>query len=218
MPIKHDNLKGLDELTELLKYSGEKDPELCALRLLTEYGSFNSVINADTGILTKISKVSERTAALFKLLPEIARIRFVDDEEISTLSSPADAIKLFSNMFFGSVTEKLAIASTNQRFSIISCDFISIGSSTSILISADKIATYAIKDKAKYIFLSHNHPFGSCTPSEEDINATRQIIRMLKGINVCLCDHIITAPDSAVSMRSIGYDFFEPCDVYFPSK
>ena len=214
MLIEHDELKGIEELTRLLKYSGEKNPELCAVRLLKECGSFHSVINADTGILTKISRVSERTAALFRLLPEIARIRFVDDEDIRVLSSPDKAIRMFSNMFFGAVTEKLAIASATRNLSLISCDFISIGSSTSLLISAEKIATYAIKDRAKFIFLSHNHPFGSCTPSEEDINSTRQIIRMLKDINVSVCDHIITAPDSAVSMRCLGYDIFEPCSIY----
>jgi DNA repair protein RadC len=54
------------------------------------------------------------------------------------------------------------------------------------------------------IILAHNHPSGSCEPSEADIVLTRRIAALTASVDVQLLDHLIIGADTIVSMRERG--------------
>jgi len=49
--------------------------------------------------------------------------------------------------------------------------------------------------------LSHNHPGGQATPSNEDLLETVKIFDALAHIDVALLDHIVVTEGDYVSMR-----------------
>ena len=49
----------------------------------------------------------------------------------------------------------------------------------------------AILESAAAIVLIHNHPSGDCTPSREDIEATRRLIESGRIIGIPIFDHVI---------------------------
>jgi DNA repair protein RadC len=51
------------------------------------------------------------------------------------------------------------------------------------------------------IILVHNHPSGDPTPSQSDIEMTRQVAAALSTINVVLHDHVIVGRSKEVSLR-----------------
>lgn len=47
----------------------------------------------------------------------------------------------------------------------------------------------------------HNHPSGDPTPSQADVDTTRQIKQGLATVDIVLLDHIIVAPGRYISFR-----------------
>jgi DNA repair protein RadC len=51
----------------------------------------------------------------------------------------------------------------------------------------------AIMSNSHALIVAHNHPAGSLTPSDEDLQTTRQLIKAGELMNIPILDHIIVA-------------------------
>ena len=49
--------------------------------------------------------------------------------------------------------------------------------------------------------LVHNHPGGDPTPSQADIEMTKQIVEIARGLGIEVHDHLIVGRDGHVSLR-----------------
>ena len=66
----------------------------------------------------------------------------------------------------------------------------------------------AMKDNAATVILAHNHPGGFAVPSEEDINATQELAKSLRDVDVFLADHIVVNNTEFISM--VISDMYHP--------
>ena len=62
----------------------------------------------------------------------------------------------------------------------------------------------ALLNNACAIILSHNHPSGDVTPSDDDIATTNRMIEAGKVLGVDMLDHIIVADGMYCSLRERG--------------
>ena len=60
---------------------------------------------------------------------------------------------------------------------------------------------------AAAIIIAHNHPSGESTPSQADINITRDLIRAGQLLKIEVLDHVIIGHPNHSSLRSMGYFF-----------
>lgn len=67
------------------------------------------------------------------------------------------------------------------------------------------IARYAVKYLVNGIILCHNHPSGTLTPSNADIQITNRVKEGLKLLEVTLFDHIIISEYGYYSFADEGY-------------
>jgi DNA repair protein RadC len=51
----------------------------------------------------------------------------------------------------------------------------------------------------------HNHPSGDATPSQADINVTRDLVRAGQLLKVEVLDHVIIGNPKHSSLRELGY-------------
>jgi len=51
--------------------------------------------------------------------------------------------------------------------------------------------------------LVHNHPGGDPTPSRADIEMTRQIVEIARGLGITVHDHIIVGRDEHANMKGL---------------
>lgn len=58
------------------------------------------------------------------------------------------------------------------------------------------IAQTALKANAHFVVLTHNHPSGERSPSENDIRFTRQVKDALRLLNIEVIDHVIVTLDN----------------------
>ena len=66
-----------------------------------------------------------------------------------------------------------------------------------------EIMRRAFELNATAIILIHNHPSGDPSPSQADIQLTRQIVSLGKSLNVAVHDHLIIAREGFASFKGL---------------
>ena len=90
--------------------------------------------------------------------------------------------------------ERMYIIALSTKGDVIGYIEHSKGTLNSSLVDVAGIFKFALLCNACSIILTHNHPSGSTTPSQEDIQVTRRVKDAGDLLGVPLLDHIITTP------------------------
>lgn len=101
-----------------------------------------------------------------------------------------DAFTLFRPYAF-SRQEHLQVITLNSNSVFIGIYEITKGTLDSTHIHPREIFFPALRDSACAIYISHNHPSGSCLPSEDDREATVKIIKAGAVLGIQVIDHLI---------------------------
>ena len=88
----------------------------------------------------------------------------------------------------------------NARNQPVGHEVVSIGS----LVHPREIFKAAILSNSAGVILVHNHPSGDATPSREDIELTRRMVKAGEILGIEVLDHIIVAGDRFLSMKETG--------------
>ena len=84
-------------------------------------------------------------------------------------------------------------------------EIISRGTLDETMMPPREIVQRALQLGASSLILAHNHPSGSCEPSEADVRLTRELARTCGGLKISVLDHIIVARPGCFSMCEHGY-------------
>lgn len=90
--------------------------------------------------------------------------------------------------------ERMYIIALSTKGDVIGYIEHSKGTLNSSLVDVAGIFKFALLCNACSIILTHNHPSGSTTPSQEDIEVTRRVKDAGDLLSVPLLDHIIITP------------------------
>lgn len=214
--LKHRFIKsGLDDfephnvLELILFYSvPRKDTNPLAHRLINKFGSLSAVLEAKPEELMKVEGVTENTAVLLSMLPQVAR-KYLEDKADATnlVSGISDIGTYLMPKFVGRTIETMMLASIDNKGKIVSCSIIAEGDSSKASVSKRKIMEEAMRVGATRVILAHNHPMGFAVPSDEDIDMTEKVYVLLRSVGIELMDHMIFAQDDYVSLAASGIDF-----------
>ncbi len=178
-----------------------------AHRLIQRFGSYRAVIEADASELKLVNGVGENAARLICLVREM-NARYMASERTGgrNILKSTEAAGEYLKPLFAYCTDELAYAlSINSAGGVIRCHELARGMSNRVEFSARQVVEIAIRDKAAYILLAHNHISDVALPSRADVAATKLIGATLRNIGVSLVDHIIVSGDEYVSMRESGH-------------
>ena len=81
----------------------------------------------------------------------------------------------------------------NSHHRVIHDEVLSMGTIDANIIHPREVFRPAIEYGAAAVILVHNHPSGFATPSQADIDITRQIVEAGKVIGIALVDHVIVS-------------------------
>ena len=225
MPCEHDGHRkrlnarfvksGLDDfephnvLELLLFYSiPRKDTNPLAHRLISRFGSLSGVFDAKPEELMKVEGITENTAVLISMVPQMAR-KYLEDkaDAVNAIGGFKDIGMYLMPKFVGRTVETIMLASLDNKNKIISCNIVAEGETDRATLSKRKVMEEAMRVGATRVILAHNHPRGFAMPSSEDIYLTREIYALLASVGIELVDHIIFAEDDFVSLAVSGIDF-----------
>ena len=225
MPSEHDGHRkrlktrfvksGLDDfephnvLELLLFYSiPRKDTNPVAHKLINHFGSLSAVFDAKPEDLVKIDGITENTAVLISMIPQIAR-KYLEDkaDSVGVISGFSDIGTYLMPRFVGRTVETVMLAALDNKNKIISCSVIAEGENDKANLSKRKVMEEAIRVGATRVVLAHNHPRGFAMPSKEDVFLTEEIYSLLRSVGIELIDHFIFAEDDFVSLAASGIEF-----------
>ena len=102
--------------------------------------------------------------------------------------------------------EHLIALFLNARQQVIAVDVISVGTLTASLVHPREFFKGAIMFNAAAVIMAHNHNSGDPTPSQEDKDTTKRMIKAGELLGIPFLDHVIITPAKGVyfSFREAG--------------
>ncbi|MEG1890969.1 MAG: DNA repair protein RadC [Clostridia bacterium] len=196
------------EMLELMLFYAipQRNVNPLAHALLERFGSFHGVVEADAVELQKVQGVGEYAAALLVLFGQVAQQLEQSRAGVrATLSNRVTAQRYCMRLLSGLRQEHFYTICLNGQMQVIADALIARGSLGEVPAYPRLVAEAVLRHNAHSVVLCHNHPGGSCIPSQGDMETTRRLGELLSGIEVVLADHIIVAEDQALSMVESGF-------------
>lgn len=119
------------------------------------------------------------------------------------LSRPVDVIPYIQS-YAMQAQEHFLCVSVNGAREILSIRVVCVGSGNMAVLHPAEVFSEPIKEHASAIIVSHNHPGGNPSPSEEDRNTTERLTRAADILGIPLLDHIIISKSRYFSFMENG--------------
>lgn len=206
--IEHglDSFNELNALELLLFYAiPRKDTNPIAHALLDRFGSLSGVFDAGIRELTEVDGVGESAAVLIKLVPQLVRKSSISRRGSNLcITNSKEAAEYLVPQYLFEKEEFILLLCLDSRRRLISCTELGRGVVNAVDINVRRIAEIALKNRASYVMISHNHPDSSAMPSREDDYATQQVFNAMQSIGIPLLDHIIVSGEDYSSYSDSG--------------
>lgn len=186
------------ELLAVVLGTGTKKEEVLAMsmRILKEYGEKTLVNHKNPKKINQDLDIPLVKACQIVATFELGRRFFQKNEhglvQIRTAKDAFDHLKDIGRL----PKEHFRGIYLNSHFKVIHEEVISVGSLTSNIVHPREVFKPALEYSAAAVIVAHNHPSGDPTPSESDIEITRQLVEAGNILGIELLDHIVIARDS----------------------
>ncbi len=204
------------ELLAILLRVGAKGVTATALaeKLLARFGTLREMAAASVEELEEMPGVKRAKACQVKAALELAR-RMENSPQPSgelakdlggllgtDVSDPRVAAGLVRELVREPAKECFWTLALDARNRLRNVHEVSVGSLVTTLAHPREVFERAVRAKAAAVIVTHNHPSGDPTPSEDDVRLTRRLVEAGKILGIAVVDHIIIAGDKHYSFRS----------------
>ena len=101
--------------------------------------------------------------------------------------------------------EQVRVLLLDRKLRIVGQRTIYQGNAYSALVRPAEVFKPAIVESAPCIIIAHNHPSGDATPSQADINLTKDLVEVGKLLGVELLDHVVIGDGTFASIKNGGF-------------
>ncbi|MCH7761159.1 DNA repair protein RadC [candidate division TA06 bacterium] len=192
------------ELLAILLSTGRKGESVLKVadRLLRRSGK-KGLANVSLKELEEIPGVGLAKASKLIAAFELGRRLLLPPEEEEVLTSPKDVYKL-AREIRKAKKEHFIVFYLNTRNRVIQKETISIGNLNASIVHPREVFEPALRDSAASVILVHNHPSGDTTPSDDDIQLTRRMVKAGEIMGIEVLDHLIIGEKGYVSLKDQG--------------
>ena len=199
------------ELVAILLRTGTAGENVLSLssRLLGPIGGLRGLGRAAFTELCAEKDLGEAKTCQLLAALELGR-RFVSLalEERLTVNSPDDVANLVAGEMGALDQEHLRVILLNSRNEVVGTDEIYVGNVNSSVVRPAEVFRPAVRNNATAIIVVHNHPSGDPSPSEQDIEITRELAASGKMLGVEVLDHLVIGSGNRyVSMQETRMGF-----------
>jgi DNA repair protein RadC len=135
---------------------------------------------------------------------ELVRDRVIKTERGPAIRNSDDVVAILGDELLKADREKLVCLMLNTKNVVIGIDTVSVGSLSASIAHPREIFKSAILKNAAAIILSHNHPSGDPSPSQDDIRLTERISKAGEILGIKLLDHVIIGALGIYSFSNAG--------------
>lgn len=123
--------------------------------------------------------------------------------EHTIIDNPALAAAVLSADLMWQPTERFAVLLLDVRHRLLGCHVITVGTATETLAHPREIFREAVRRNASRLIIAHNHPSGNLSPSQADLDLTKQILQAGQVMGIPVLDHLILGNGDYQSLREI---------------
>jgi len=202
---------GINSLAEhevleyLLTYAiPRKDTNPTAHNLITKFGNFSNVLDADINDLKKVKGIGENSALFIQSLSQVIDYYKENkrNSKVYKLDSTFRCVQYFRANFEIENKEKFYVCCLTKSYNVFKVLTFVGEDALKVSCDAREIAQTISRSDTNYIFIAHTHPNGKVLPSEEDLIATKRIKELCNTIGIKIIDHIIFNDVDYFSFRS----------------
>ncbi len=196
------------ELLELVLFRAipRRDVKPLAHALMARFGDFNRVITAPAARLRDISGIGDAVVTELKIVEaaahRMARSKILQRHAVSGWDALLDYCHTTMSH---RETEQFRVLYLDRKNVVIGDEEQSKGTVDHVPVYPREVAKRALELNASALILVHNHPSGDPTPSEADIEMTRQINNACTALGLTLHDHLIIGKSRELSFRAEGF-------------
>ncbi len=120
------------------------------------------------------------------------------------ISSPAEAGTFFQKHLAQSTQEHFVALFLNARNAPVGWREISRGSVSASIVHPRELFLPAIQLAASSLIVAHNHPSGDPSPSKDDIDLTRRLVKAGEILGIEVLDHLVIVDGESLSLKERG--------------
>ena len=129
----------------------------------------------------------------------LKEIKKANVEKLNNSKSVADFLRTYAFENNVETYEQFYVVYLDRALHILGLHHVSKGGIVGTVADIKLICETALRLLASSVILSHNHPSGNLTPSQADINLTKNTKEALKTFEITVVDHLIITKDSHYS-------------------
>lgn len=176
-----------------------------ARNLLQEFKSLHHLLNLPLSQLTEIKGIGKAKYAILQAVLEMGK-RYLEEDLRHNLSfTSAHCAQLFlRTKLSGYHHEVFACVFLNSAHQMLGYEELFAGTLNCTPIYPRVIAQKALEYNAGALIVAHNHPSGNVKPSQNDIDTTLEMAKILSILDITVLDHIIVGANGCSSMAELG--------------
>ena len=195
------------ELIEFLLFGARPrgDMKPLAKRLLREFGSLGGLLSAEPARLVAIEGIGKSSAAYLMVVREAARRLALQEASETSVISSWDKLLSYCRVVMGRErVEQFRLLFLDKKNRLIADELQQRGTVDHTPVYPREVIKRALELGATALILVHNHPSGDPTPSQSDIDMTREIKGAAEKVGIVIHDHLVIGRDGHVSFKSRG--------------
>lgn len=173
--------------------------------MLGQFGSLTTLFSANIKDFSSMHGLGAAKYAQLQAVLELAKRAI--SEELQTnepLSSP-DAVKNYLQLLIGTKPyESFAVLFLDIKNRLILSEELFRGTLSHASVYPREVVKAALRHNAASVILAHNHPSGSCEPSQADLTLTQTLKQALALVDIRILDHFIVANPHVYSFAEHG--------------
>ncbi len=176
-----------------------------ARELLDRYQSLQKLFSRSPAELMKVKGIgSAKAATLSAAFELVRRVQSQKDSSKLSFKRSADVANHYLPLMRDLRKEVFKVILLNRANRLIKDVTISEGTLEASIVHPRDVFREALLEPASGIILIHNHPSGNPSPSEEDLQITKQLVEAGRLLGIKVYDHIILAGESYRSLADEG--------------
>ena len=195
------------ELLELLLFYGieRRDTKPLAKRLLERFGSLGGVLAAPVEQLAEFEEIDKRTLVLLRATREMgARLVREEIADRPVIGSWQKLLDYCRSTMAHNDTEQFRLLFLDRKNVLIADEVQQRGTVDHTPVYPREVVKRALQLGASSLIMVHNHPSGDPTPSQADIEMTREVQAAAEILGIALHDHVVIGRKGHASFKTLG--------------
>jgi len=195
------------ELLELVLFRSipRGDVKPIAKQLLARFGSLGAVLAASPEALKTVAGVGEAVALDLTLIQELA-VRTAREQVARrpVISSWSALLAYVKTALAHEPREQVRVLFLDKKNQLLADEVMGHGTVDHAPVYPREVVRRALELSASALILVHNHPSGDPTPSQADVEITRQVVEASRTLRIALHDHLVVGRDGIASFKALG--------------